>query len=288
MNYRLKLLKLRSIKLCLLRSTGIIYQYLRDDGAAPDMENKRMKMAFQQCQRLVIVRTLLLSSFCLLAQPVVAAEIYRYVDAQGRVHFTDTPPAKSSKPIRNRRQASLGSVRIYKYVDANGVVHFSDTRSDNRFRLVYEGSLFEGDDRKLKGVGIHRRHAEYSDIIQKAAERYHVDAALIHAVIHTESAYNRFAKSPKGALGLMQFMPGTAKRYGISDRTDARESINGGARYLRDLLKLFNNNKRLALAGYNAGENAVIRYGYTIPPYRETRHYVRRVLALYDLYKSLY
>lgn len=236
----------------------------------------------------MITHTLLLIGLCLLTQSLVASEIYRYVDANGQIHFTDTPPTKSSKPIRNRRQANLSSVQIYKYIDNTGVVHFSDTRSDDRFRLVYEGSLFEGDDRQLKGIGIHRRHADFSDVVQEAANRYHVDAALLHAIIHTESAYNRFAKSPKGAVGLMQFMPATAKRYGISDRTDASESVNGGARYLRDLLKLFNNNKRLALAGYNAGENAVIRYGYKVPPYRETQHYVRRVLALYDLYSALY
>lgn len=222
------------------------------------------------------------------ASPALATEIYRYVDANGQVHFTDTPPAKSSQPIRNRRHSNLSSVRIYKFVDSSGVIHFSDKPTDDRFQLVYEGSLFEGEDYRHRGLGIHRRHAEYSDLIQAAAIRYQLDAALLHAVIHTESAYNPNAVSPKGAVGLMQLMPATAKRFGVTQRTDASQNIDGGARFLRYLLKLFNNNKRLALAGYNAGENAVIRHGRQIPPYRETRHYVSRVLALYDLYRALY
>jgi soluble lytic murein transglycosylase-like protein len=205
-----------------------------------------------------------------------------------RVHFTDIPPTKSSRPLTASRQSHLSAVRIYKFVDNSGVIHFSDAPHDNRFRLVYEGSLFDGEAARTRGLGLHRRHGEYRDLIQEAANRYQLDAALLHAVIHTESAYNPYAVSPKGATGLMQLMAGTAKRYGVKDRTDPRDNIEGGARYLRDLLVLFKNDKRLALAGYNAGENAVIRHGNNIPPYRETRHYVDRVLSLYDIYRSVY
>ena len=84
----------------------------------------------------------------------------------------------------------------------------------------------------------------------------------------------------------MQLMPATAKRFGVSDRTNASSNVYGGARYLRYLLRLFNNNLNLALAGYNAGENAVIRYGNQIPPYQETKSYVRKVLALYKSYQE--
>jgi soluble lytic murein transglycosylase-like protein len=89
------------------------------------------------------------------------------------------------------------------------------------------------------------------------------------------------ATSPKGAQGLMQLMPGTAARYGVSNPYDVAQSIMGGTRYLKDLLQMFNGRVDLALAGYNAGENAVIKYGYTVPPYDETRNYVRLIIARY-------
>jgi soluble lytic murein transglycosylase-like protein len=92
--------------------------------------------------------------------------------------------------------------------------------------------------------------------------------------------------SGKGAAGLMQLMPDTAKRYGVADRFDPRQNLEGGARYLRDLLRLFDNNVSLALAAYNAGENAVARYGNRIPPYRETLNYVPRVLDFYQRYQT--
>ncbi|OUD12059.1 transglycosylase SLT domain-containing protein [Thioflexithrix psekupsensis] len=238
--------------------------------------------------KLNLISILLIALLFLSGLPLMAAEIYRYVDAQGQVHFTDIPPTKSSRPLTASRQSNLSAVRIYKFVDNSGVIHFSDSPHDNRFRLVYEGSLFDGETARTRGLGLHRRHAEYRDLIQEAANRFQLDAALLHAVIHTESAYNPYAVSPKGATGLMQLMAGTAQRYGVKDRTDPKDNIEGGARYLRDLLVLFQNDKRLALAGYNAGENAVIRHGYAIPPYRETRHYVNRVLSLYDVYRSVY
>jgi soluble lytic murein transglycosylase-like protein len=238
--------------------------------------------------KLNLILILLITLLFLFRLPLMAAEIYRYVDANGQIHFTDIPPTKSSRPVTSSRQSHLSAVRIYKFVDNSGVIHFSDAPNDNRFRLVYEGSLFDGEASRKRGLGLHRRHGEYRDLIQDAANRFQLDAALLHAVIHTESAYNPYAVSPKGATGLMQLMAGTAKRYGVKDRTDPRDNIEGGARYLRDLLVLFKNDKRLALAGYNAGENAVIRHGNNIPPYRETRHYVDRVLSLYDIYRSVY
>jgi soluble lytic murein transglycosylase-like protein len=125
---------------------------------------------------------------------------------------------------------------------------------------------------------------KYNDLIAQAAVDYGVDEKLLHAVIQAESAYNPDARSPVGAVGLMQLMPDTAVRYGVraEDRTDPAESIKGGARYLRDLLKMFNSDVRLAVAGYNAGENAVKRYNNSIPPYPETQNYVAQVLAFYQ------
>lgn len=123
--------------------------------------------------------------------------------------------------------------------------------------------------------------AELDGFIQKAAKRYNVDPRLILEVMRQESGFRNRALSYKGAQGLMQLMPATAARFGVYRVYDPEENISGGTRYLRFLLDKFDGNVELALAGYNAGENAVIRYGFNIPPYRETRDYVRSISARY-------
>jgi hypothetical protein len=123
---------------------------------------------------------------------------------------------------------------------------------------------------------------QFNAMIAQAAHRHQVDEKLVHAVIQTESAYNANATSSAGAVGLMQLMPGTAKQYGVTDRNDPIQNINGGTRYLRYLLDLFHSNMDLAVAAYNAGEHTVMKYNYSIPPFPETRNYVRQVLALYN------
>ena len=118
--------------------------------------------------------------------------------------------------------------------------------------------------------------------IMEAARRAGVDPALVHAVIGVESAYNARAVSHKGALGLMQVIPGTGRRFGIDNLLNPKANIRAGTQYLSHLLQMFNGDIGLALAAYNAGEGAVLRYGRAIPPYRETRAYVPRVLGMYD------
>jgi len=118
-------------------------------------------------------------------------------------------------------------------------------------------------------------------LIRHYGGRYGVDPYLIYCVMHQESSFRSGAVSYKGATGLMQLMPGTAARYGVTNMYDPAQSIMGGTRYLRDLLRLFNGRVDLALAGYNAGEGAVMKYGYRIPPYRETRDYVQRIGSRY-------
>ena len=114
--------------------------------------------------------------------------------------------------------------------------------------------------------------------LQNAAERYGISSALVDAIAWQESRYNNNARSPVGAFGIMQLMPGTARGLGIVDPTDLGQNIAGGAAYLRTQLDRFNNNVPLALAAYNAGPGAVQRYG-GIPPYRETQNYVRRIMS---------
>jgi soluble lytic murein transglycosylase-like protein len=130
-----------------------------------------------------------------------------------------------------------------------------------------------------------KKRAEYSDEIQAAAQASKVDPALIEAVITAESAFNPKAVSRTGAVGLMQLMPKTAIRWGVKDRTDPAQNILGGAKYLKFLLHKFNDRK-LAIAAYNAGEGNVKKHGNKIPPFPETRKYVPKVLAYYDEYRT--
>ena len=118
------------------------------------------------------------------------------------------------------------------------------------------------------------------------ANRYKLPKSLIHAVITAESAYDSEAVSRAGAVGLMQLMPGTARRYGVKNRRNPYQNISGGTQYLRDLLVMYDNNLQLVLAAYNAGEGAVKKYNNTIPPYKETQNYVKKVIAYYNKYKQ--
>jgi soluble lytic murein transglycosylase-like protein len=125
------------------------------------------------------------------------------------------------------------------------------------------------------------RLARFAPLVSSAARQHGVDAALLQAVVAIESAYNPVARSRKGAVGLMQVMPGTAARYGISDLDNPLENLRAGCLYLKDLLSLFHQNVELAVAAYNAGENAVVHHGNRIPPYAETQRYVPQVLEIY-------
>jgi len=125
---------------------------------------------------------------------------------------------------------------------------------------------------------VEARHA-YDEFIEEAAAKYHLDPAMIRAVMQTESAFNALAVSPVGAMGLMQLMPDVAAELGVEDALDPRQNIMGGSRYLRQLLDSHRGNVKLALASYNAGPGAVKKYG-AVPPFKETRDYVKRITGL--------
>lgn len=169
---------------------------------------------------------------------------------------------------------------VYKFTDENNVVHFHNipNHPDPRFKVFLREQPFT----KPGSQFTHPNRKHFAPIISKMAQRYNIDEELLHAIIRTESSYNPNAVSPKGAVGLMQLMPGTAGRYGVADSYDPIENIRGGTQYLRDLLEMFDNNLKLAVAAYNCGENAVIRYGHKIPPYNETINYVAKVFDLYQ------
>jgi soluble lytic murein transglycosylase-like protein len=122
--------------------------------------------------------------------------------------------------------------------------------------------------------------------IVESGTRNGVDPVLLYSIMHRESSFKRFALSPKGARGLMQLMPATAARFGVRNIFDPQQNIEGGARYVRFLLNLFDGDVRLTLAGYNAGEGAVMKYGYRVPPYSETQEYVRRISQRYALMRD--
>ena len=178
---------------------------------------------------------------------------------------------------------------IYTYTDANGIVHFSNVRGNKNDRVAVATQRDENRSGQPRGrVLVSQSEKErLAPLVEEAARTYQVDAALLHAVISAESGYDSAAVSHKGAVGLMQLMPETARRYGVENSFDPAQNIRGGAKYLSYLLQLFGHNPELALAAYNAGENAVIHHGYSIPPYRETLGYVPKVLKLQKSYRSI-
>ena len=178
---------------------------------------------------------------------------------------------------------------IYAYTDASGIVHLSNVRVNKNDRVIVATRRDETRSGQPRGRVLvsQTEKARLAPLVEEAARVYRIDAALLHAVISAESGYNAAAVSHKGAVGLMQLMPETARRYGVENSFDPAQNIRGGAKYLSYLLQLFGNNLELALAAYNAGENAVIRHGYSIPPYRETLGYVPKVLKLQKSYRSI-
>jgi len=171
----------------------------------------------------------------------VQADIYKFIANDGRIYYTDKPKNSLYKRIIRTRPINYAAALPY--------------------------------------MGTNKK--KFADLIAEAANRHQVDARLLHAVIQAESAYDANAISTAGAVGLMQLMPDTARRYGVSNRNDPVQNIDGGTHYLKDLLRMFDSNLNLAIAAYNAGENAVIRYNHSIPPYPETQNYVKTVMSLY-------
>jgi hypothetical protein len=172
--------------------------------------------------------------------------------------------------------ASTSAAQVYTRRNPNGVVEATNIPDEADFRLTYPG----------KGTLIHSKGYQwtsmltsmYDNHVEAAARVYQVNPDLVRAVMGVESEYDQWAVSSKGARGLMQLMPATARRLGVLDSFDARQNIFGGAQYLRILLDQFQGDLTLVLAAYNAGENAVLRYR-GVPPYKETRGYVQKVQA---------
>ncbi len=184
------------------------------------------------------------------------------------------------------------SADIFTYTDAEGVVHFANKpKGDARFQVYIKSAASPGSKRAagvtpfMPSDGSSERFTRYAEWIRQAAILYQIPEELIRAIIKCESDYDARAVSPAGALGLMQMIPTTALRMQVRDAFDPREAIFGGTRYLRVLANMFNGDLELTIAGYNAGEAAVVRYA-GIPPYEETQAYVARVLTYYRRYRT--
>lgn len=176
-----------------------------------------------------------------------------------------TPPVLSRKGARSRK---LTSSRNLLYTSSNPQL----TRLTN----MNVGTALEG---------FTTGNSEVDKLIVESGKRNSVDPVLLYAIMHQESSFKQGAISHKGARGLMQLMPPTARRFGVTNIFNPKQNIEGGARYMRFLLNLFKD-VNLALAGYNAGEGAVMKFGYRVPPYRETQEYVRRISRRYNLIRD--
>jgi len=179
---------------------------------------------------------------------------------------------------------------VWKLVDRNGVVNLSDRPMGPGSELLVRGKKRV---KKANATGKHTtryskdNEKRYTGLIDGVSRELSLDRNLIHAVVRAESAYDPNAVSRAGAVGLMQLMPETAKLYGVRNARDPAQNVYAGVLHLRKLIQRFND-LALALAAYNAGENAVVDYGYKVPPYPETRNYVRKVLTFYRQYSRRY
>ena len=181
---------------------------------------------------------------------------------------------------------SAKSMKVYKHIDSKGVIHYSSRKPDvKNYKILnircpecsWKNSVNWKTTPLITG--------KYEKEILEAAKKWSIDAALIKAVIHAESSFKADAQSSAGAQGLMQLMPSTQKIYSVNDPFNAQQNINAGVAYLKHLLNTYNNNLKLSLAAYNAGEGAVKKFGNTVPPYKETENYINRVQTLHKRYQ---
>jgi len=189
-----------------------------------------------------------------LVPPVAHADIYQYTDASGVLHFTNVSGGKNHKRVQ----------------------------SEPRQKIQPEASSLSQEARpSTNRISSANMPSAYLDIIQTACNRHGVDPALVHALVKVESDFNPYALSKKGAMGLMQLMPQTAMDMNVQNSFSPNDNVDGGVKYLRYLIDRYEGNLSLALAAYNSGETAVKKWG-AIPPFKETRNYVQRVLKLYN------
>jgi soluble lytic murein transglycosylase-like protein len=201
-------------------------------------------------------RALLAALLCVLTPSLAHAQLYSWKDANGRLIISDRPQDPGAKTLA---VAYVGS--------AYGATKPAVATATPLAPLAPPAGILT------------RRATQYDDLIAEHANRHDLSPDFVRAVIQAESAFNPYAHSPKGAMGLMQLMPATAAEYRVLNAYNPAENIRAGVAYLKSLLTRFNDDVSLALAAYNAGPKAVEKYGNTVPPYKETRNYVTRIRA---------
>jgi soluble lytic murein transglycosylase-like protein len=211
---------------------------------------------------------------------------YRFdnFDTREGVRVVVPAQAKSVRQNRHLRLTARAAERGAAASTPSSEKTSAAPRSSEASAAVYTPSLPLAAGNPLEGFST--GDASVDRFVVESGTRNGVDPVLLYAIMHRESSFRRMAVSPKGARGLMQLMPGTAARFGVSNIFDPRQNIEGGARYVRFLLDTFGGDVRLALAGYNAGEGAVMKYGNRVPPYSETQEYVRRIYERYELMRD--
>lgn len=214
-------------------------------------------------------------------------------DARNGVHIYVQPAATpSSRRLRRKSKGTLANQPAADNVVAANRTNADSSEADPFRPLVRQTSLNYGDSNPTLAAtasslrGYTTGNSEVDRYVVEAGTRHGVDPLLLYSIMHQESTFKLHAISPKGARGLMQLMPLTAIRFGVTNIFDSKQNIEGGARYMAFLLSHFDNDLSLALAGYNAGEGAVEKYGWNIPPYSETQEYVRRITRRYALLRD--
>ncbi len=197
----------------------------------------------------------------------------RYQKSNKRVHV-----ASNRSIIRRSRNSYQKSIKPLRLSSRSG------SKSNRKFKYVSKPRLST----LIRSSKIRKRYKRYNKMIRVVAKSVGIEPEFLHAIVRAESNYNPKARSHVGAAGFTQLMPGTAREMGVKNRYNPVANLYGGARYLRYLLKFFNKNRKLAIAGYNAGPFAVKRHGYKVPPYRETRKYVKKVLSYYKRNKKYF
>ena len=221
---------------------------------------------------------------CALATvPAAAQRVFDNFDRSQGVQVHLPPTAEQTVATTKRKRGKNGKWQVVvenKLIQRTASVTDSLAEREGSFSLPGAARIPMGSNVGMKGFTTgNPLHDSY---ILDSSRRYGIDPLLIYSQMHQESTFKINARSPKGASGLMQLMPATARRFGVTSIYDPRQNIDAGVKYMRWLLDTFRGDMVLALAGYNAGEGAVMKYGWNVPPYRETQEYVRRITSRYN------
>ncbi len=221
----------------------------------------------KEMRKILLISTIIVaSSWSASAQSPANYQVDNF-DFANAVQIQTPPPTPAKKPVPVPRK--LTKIRNYTYTPPAGALVELTGKPLNPSL----GNFTTG-------------NPAVDTFIVESSKRNSVDPLLIYSIMHQESSFKQRAMSHKGARGLMQLMPPTAARFGVRNIWDPKQNIEGGTRYMRFLLDMFAGDVKLALAGYNAGEGAVLKYGYRVPPYSETREYVRRIGRRYSLIRD--